>query len=85
MARFKVGEIVRLKSGGPDMTIADRDIGLVHCRWFDSGNEARDAWFETETLEFADDGFYEDEPIDLTDIELDALVAGSDYYKDGHY
>ena len=34
---FKVGDIVRLKSGGPKMTvyeIADDDEDMIYCRWF---------------------------------------------------
>lgn len=38
---FKIGEIVRLKSGGPEMTIdyletpiGGREPEFVHCKWF---------------------------------------------------
>jgi uncharacterized protein YodC (DUF2158 family) len=39
--RFKVGDVVRLKSGGPDMTVTGVAIGgdLI-CRWFE-GDTAR--------------------------------------------
>ena len=34
---FQVGEIVRLKFSGPQMTVATmRDDGTVRCFWFDS-------------------------------------------------
>jgi uncharacterized protein YodC (DUF2158 family) len=34
--RLRGGDIVRLKSGGPLMTISDydRDVGVVFCGWF---------------------------------------------------
>lgn len=33
--QFKPGEVVRLKSGGPDMTISAEDRHLRFCVWFD--------------------------------------------------
>ena len=34
---FKLGDVVRLKSGGPDMTITEilDDRTNAHCEWFD--------------------------------------------------
>ena len=39
--KFKIGETVRLKSGGPPMTVTDRgadDEDAVWCKWFNDGN-----------------------------------------------
>lgn len=50
---FKVGDIVRLKSGGPKMTITEPpDAATVgwHCAWFDERNEYCTHCFETDTL-----------------------------------
>lgn len=39
MIKFKVGDIVCLKSGGPDMTVVEclsiNGIDKIKCRWFD--------------------------------------------------
>jgi uncharacterized protein YodC (DUF2158 family) len=34
---FNIGDVVQIKSGGPDMTVADTNMnnkGLVKCQWF---------------------------------------------------
>jgi uncharacterized protein YodC (DUF2158 family) len=37
MAQFKTGDVVEIKSGGPDMTIREiRNDGLVSCKWWSS-------------------------------------------------
>ncbi|RDC71925.1 DUF2158 domain-containing protein [Rhodovulum sp. 12E13] len=39
MPSLRVGDIVRLRSGGPDMTVEGlRSGGLVDCVWFDEGS-----------------------------------------------
>lgn len=39
---MRVGDVVRLKSGGPDMTVESlRGGGLVDCVWFHEGGAAR--------------------------------------------
>jgi uncharacterized protein YodC (DUF2158 family) len=48
--RFKPGDVVRLKSGGPGMTVVtlDRFGGAdqkYKCRWFDAKNVLEDALF----------------------------------------
>jgi len=51
MSRFKKGDLVELKTGGPTMVvdaIHDED-GRVTCVWFDS-NERQVASFAEETL-----------------------------------
>ena len=44
---FKIGDVVRLKSGGPEMTVSQYPFktvdgveheGQVECTWFDSEN-----------------------------------------------
>ncbi len=52
---FNVGEIVKLKSGGPDMTILkvigkdDKPNGYYRCQWF-AGKKLDIATFYHETL-----------------------------------
>lgn len=52
-AKFAVGEVVRLKSGGPEMTVCnvleDIDDDRVRCQWF-AGNKLQDGWFNPESL-----------------------------------
>jgi uncharacterized protein YodC (DUF2158 family) len=57
MSEFKLGDVVRLKSGGPDMTV--RTIGsdgdneqVVFCDWFDGKIERRGS-YPTTSLETA--------------------------------
>jgi len=49
---FKEGETVRLKSGGPLMTIStiDKESNLANCEWFDSKKEFRAADFYLTSL-----------------------------------
>jgi uncharacterized protein YodC (DUF2158 family) len=50
MPTLRVGDIVRLRSGGPDMTIEGlRSGGLVDCVWFDEGSRQAAA-FHVATL-----------------------------------
>jgi uncharacterized protein YodC (DUF2158 family) len=49
------GDVVRLRSGGPDMTIMS--IGVDHvarCLWFDDHDELRSAELAVEGLQLAD-------------------------------
>ena len=50
--RFKVGEVVRLKSGGPKMTVMQLGTsGLGYqCQWF-SGSKLSTGFFPEENLE----------------------------------
>lgn len=35
--KWKAGDVVNLKSGGPDMTVnCYNQVGLVNCHWFDN-------------------------------------------------
>lgn len=48
----KVGDIVRLRSGGPDMTIRDFEgTSWVHCEWFTDVGEPKNRTFSPEMLE----------------------------------
>lgn len=51
--RFKPGEVVRLKSGGPKMTITEGGAvgGKVTCRWFSKSGVLQTNVFETILLE----------------------------------
>lgn len=50
MREFKVGVTVRLKSGGPTMTINKIDGNEISCQWFDN-KEIKGATFIKEVLE----------------------------------
>jgi uncharacterized protein YodC (DUF2158 family) len=52
---FKVGEVVRLKGGGPAMTITGTSIGpdrsaLFNCSWFDSDKREQLGAFPADAL-----------------------------------
>jgi len=48
--QFQVGDVVQLKSGGPNMTVK-RLMGIgVDCVWFDGQRLAQSAWFESDLL-----------------------------------
>lgn len=64
---FKVGDVVRLKSGGPDMTVGGNRDPLanfghsISCSWINEDG-LQGAWFHPDMLEHAtddEDGFYE--------------------------
>ena len=55
---YKSGDVVELKSGGPQMTIVEvfpigkwsHPKGLIHCQWFDVESKLRNAPFTPEVL-----------------------------------
>lgn len=51
---FEIGDVVRLKSGGPRMTVVDQSMdqsmNSFQCAWFD-GAELKAEWFRTEIIE----------------------------------
>jgi uncharacterized protein YodC (DUF2158 family) len=51
MAAFQVGDVVRLKSGGPAMTVTKTGFGadMVLCEWFEEG-DAKQKSFPTASL-----------------------------------
>jgi uncharacterized protein YodC (DUF2158 family) len=56
---FKKGDVVRLKSGGPRMTVAELGEGAIHgqslvsCTWFDERNNPHSQAFDPDVLEIA--------------------------------
>lgn len=54
MNQVKKGDTVRLKSGGPLMTVVVVDGEFVTCQWF-KGDRAQEGAFEAAALEASDD------------------------------
>ncbi|HEY6350346.1 MAG TPA: DUF2158 domain-containing protein [Candidatus Angelobacter sp.] len=50
MTQWKVGDIVKLKSGGPAMTVSELADSQVWCMWFE-GTEQKQAIFPVDALE----------------------------------
>jgi uncharacterized protein YodC (DUF2158 family) len=48
---FNVGDVVRLKSGGPDMTVDNANFSRVVCTWFDSNNILHHQSFDQGAIE----------------------------------
>jgi uncharacterized protein YodC (DUF2158 family) len=51
---YQIGEIVKLKSGGPDMTVknkANASGSSYHCQWF-AGKKLEQGQFSVESLEY---------------------------------
>ena len=53
---FTPGDNVRLKSGGPLMTIQKMGVEFANCTWFDEDNEVQTESFRPEALESAKEG-----------------------------
>ena len=51
---IKTGDVVRLKSGGPKMTVQGDTYGMLLCSWFVNDQEKR-ASFTPESLEIVED------------------------------
>ena len=51
---FSKGDTVRLKSGGPLMTVQVCSQNLVYCVWFDDEATRKEGSFESRTLEKAE-------------------------------
>jgi len=49
MAKFKEGDIVQLKSGGPKMTVEDIFDDDIMCQWFE-GSKLNEGIFTQESL-----------------------------------
>lgn len=47
---FGIGSIVKLKSGGPDMTVYSVDRSHLNCQWF-AGKKLERGAFHVETIE----------------------------------
>jgi len=50
MVEYKIGDKVKLKSGGPTMTVSEINFSDVSCQWFD-GSKVMSATFTNEVLE----------------------------------
>lgn len=50
--KFNVGDIVKLKSGGPDMTIQSNTDNGYYCQWF-AGKKLERGAFPEDSLEKA--------------------------------
>ena len=49
----RVGDVVKLKSGGPRMTVTERGFHFVQCAWFDADNQLHHGEFDAAFLEHA--------------------------------
>ena len=47
---LKAGDVVKVRSGGPNMTIADCDEINARCYWFDEKKEQRSGTFPVAVL-----------------------------------
>ena len=56
MPEFKEGDIVKLKSGSPNMTVTDErgTDGNVECKWF-AGSKLQTGRFHPESLEYVEE------------------------------
>jgi uncharacterized protein YodC (DUF2158 family) len=51
--KYKVGDIVELSSGGPDMTVSDIDPdGVINCVWF-VGDKKEASSFRSEAIQYS--------------------------------
>lgn len=49
--KFKIGDVVQLKSGGPEMTIDGISEDTVHCVWFNDKDEHKMNNFHIDSIE----------------------------------
>ncbi len=49
--RFALGDVVRLRSGGSEMTIAALTTTLAVCNWSDAQRQSRSEFFSLDLLE----------------------------------
>jgi uncharacterized protein YodC (DUF2158 family) len=52
--KYQVGDLVRLKSGGPTMTIRQILSDAVGCAWFDANHKFHSEYFPLDALEKAE-------------------------------
>ena len=59
MSKFKIGDVVVLKSGGLEMTVTKKakfamdidDDTMIACVWFDNNDEPQEMSFHEDTIE----------------------------------
>ena len=51
MANLNIGDVVKLKSGGPKMTVAYVYADEITCKWFDEQNRKHEDTFHIDQLE----------------------------------
>jgi len=51
--KLKIGDVVKLKSGGPTMTVNNVDKnGQIYCQWFAGEyDKAREGYFQSDSLQ----------------------------------
>jgi uncharacterized protein YodC (DUF2158 family) len=54
---FQVGDVVRLKSGGPDMTVQSIDSDGLYCTWFDDKKQRQFDTFNPAIVEKTGSGW----------------------------
>ena len=57
MEQFNIGDTVRMKAGGPKMTViyvGDDPTDMMQCRWYD-GKKFQTELFPPDSLKLADD------------------------------
>lgn len=75
MVDFKVGDLVRLKSGGPVMTVCDKTSPIkLNCMWFEMKYAATpfDSYFHIDALEKL-----EEPDVDAIREKFDIGVSGA--------
>jgi uncharacterized protein YodC (DUF2158 family) len=50
MAEFKKGDLVKLKSGGPIVTVVEVEPNNLRCSWFDQSGKRHFDYFDPETV-----------------------------------
>lgn len=56
-SEFKVGDVVKLKSGSPKMTISSIENKICNCVWFEQSSKMEDS-FSQELLEKYEPGSF---------------------------
>lgn len=64
MTKYQIGDVVRLKSKGPDMTVERVDDDSIHCIWAE-GIEIGRGTFSEEVLELVKAYIKPDHSIDI--------------------
>jgi uncharacterized protein YodC (DUF2158 family) len=54
--RFRVGDTVALKSGGPPMTVQALSLSLAYCAWKNAAGQVHHGTFEVDTLDLLHHG-----------------------------